>query len=230
MCWSAPLPLPPSSSGRGNQQTGQDRRPFLHRPQAPPGELHSCPPVERSTIVADDYMYFGKAPQHTRSSRLSLLQDTIAGALDACSLTFFSIRWSHRFFCRQLTGREYDAFVAEFIEAAVDKYGKSVMLQVCLLLPWDIGCMQNAEAQAKVRCLRGFKEHRTWCLSDSARCCWGWRLASVGSGALGKRSSMRGLGNQIVFSSSSLIVRLAGNQRAPPLVHSASCSPYWTRK
>lgn len=31
----------------------------------------------------------------------------------------------------QVTGPEYDAFVGEFIEAAVDKYGKSVMLQVC---------------------------------------------------------------------------------------------------
>lgn len=30
---------------------------------------------------------------------------------------------------RRLTGPEYDAFVGEFIEAAVDKYGKSVMLQ-----------------------------------------------------------------------------------------------------
>ena len=30
----------------------------------------------------------------------------------------------------QLTGPDYDAFVGEFIEAAVDKYGKSVMLQV----------------------------------------------------------------------------------------------------
>lgn len=33
-------------------------------------------------------------------------------------------------FPRQITGQDYDAFVAEFIEAAVDKYGKSVMLQV----------------------------------------------------------------------------------------------------
>ncbi len=33
-------------------------------------------------------------------------------------------------FPRQLRGENYDAFVAEFIEAAVDKYGKSVMLQV----------------------------------------------------------------------------------------------------
>ncbi|CAM9994512.1 unnamed protein product [Ectocarpus sp. 6 AP-2014] len=30
---------------------------------------------------------------------------------------------------RRLTGEAYDAFVAEFMEAAVDKYGKSVMLQ-----------------------------------------------------------------------------------------------------
>lgn len=30
----------------------------------------------------------------------------------------------------QLTGADYDAFIGEFIEAAVDKYGKSVMLQV----------------------------------------------------------------------------------------------------
>lgn len=30
----------------------------------------------------------------------------------------------------QLTGPDYDAFIGEFIEAAVDKYGKSVMLQV----------------------------------------------------------------------------------------------------
>nr|AIT70131.1 malic enzyme [Dictyopteris undulata] len=30
---------------------------------------------------------------------------------------------------RRVTGPEYDAFVAEFIEAAVDKYGRSVMLQ-----------------------------------------------------------------------------------------------------
>lgn len=29
-----------------------------------------------------------------------------------------------------MTGADYDAFVGEFIEAAVDKYGKSVMLQV----------------------------------------------------------------------------------------------------
>lgn len=34
---------------------------------------------------------------------------------------------------RQITGQNYDAFVAEFIEAAVDKYGKSVMLQVFVL-------------------------------------------------------------------------------------------------
>lgn len=30
----------------------------------------------------------------------------------------------------ELTGPDYDAFIGEFIEAAVDKYGKSVMLQV----------------------------------------------------------------------------------------------------
>lgn len=41
MCWCAPLPLPPSDPGRGDQQSGQVRRPFLHRPQTPPGELGS---------------------------------------------------------------------------------------------------------------------------------------------------------------------------------------------
>ena len=39
----------------------------------------------------------------------------------------YNIYWG---FLWQLTGPEYDAFVEEFIEAAVDKYGKSVMLQV----------------------------------------------------------------------------------------------------
>lgn len=42
-------------------------------------------------------------------------------------------------FPRQLTGDDYDAFVAEFIEAAVDKYGKSVMLQVPLLTTMVFG-------------------------------------------------------------------------------------------
>lgn len=39
-----------------------------------------------------------------------------------------------------MTGEEYDAFVSEFIEAAVDKYGETVMLQVlCCALNLESG-------------------------------------------------------------------------------------------
>lgn len=107
-----------------------------------------------------------------------------ARAVDAPSLTVSSFRWScFSALHRQLTGTEYDAFVAEFIEAAVDKYGKSVMLQVCLLsTKQDVGCLHSAEANTAMH---------YWLLGlESAmlvKCCPLLRgLASVGNDALEK--------------------------------------------
>lgn len=48
---------------------------------------------------------------------------------------------------RQITGQDYDAFVAEFIEAAVDKYGKSVMLQVLSLANVVFGSVEFYKLQ-----------------------------------------------------------------------------------
>lgn len=102
----------------------------------------------------------------------SLEPFTLVASRSSCfaGLVFSALR-------RQLTGGEYDAFVAEFIEAAVDKYGKSVMLQVCMstVCQRGAGCMQNAAAHTSVvlyqlRCLGRFRGTES-AMPDIALCC-----------------------------------------------------------